>query len=172
MERNPMVLTFDISNQTNVKLKKLKVNKLSFILTKIHKLQSIHVFQRKNTVFLLYFIYCFEQKCKNIEHPSIVNSYEVTFFGNFFFLFYDNSSYNLQTLQLNSENQKMSENKVWWDWLQIQTKSELYYIFITIFLNQTYRLLFSGLKTVMYMFQVQKSIELTSFQKFEIFIRY
>ena len=26
-------------------------------------------------------MYCFEQKCKNIEHPSIVNSYEVTFFG-------------------------------------------------------------------------------------------
>ena len=24
-------------------------------------------------------MYCFEQKCKNIEHPSIVNSYEVTF---------------------------------------------------------------------------------------------
>jgi hypothetical protein len=35
----------------------------------------------KKTVFLLYFINCFEQKCKNIEHPSIVNSYEVTFFG-------------------------------------------------------------------------------------------
>jgi len=39
--------------------------------------------EKKN--FLLPFIYCFEQKCKNIEHPPIVNSYEVTFFGKIFF---------------------------------------------------------------------------------------
>ena len=35
-------------------------------------------FQEK-TFFCFILIYCFEQKCKNIEHPRIVNSYEVLF---------------------------------------------------------------------------------------------
>ena len=56
------------------------------ILNRTDSIIWIKYLFRKKLFFCFIFIYCFEQKCKNIEHPPIENSYEVLFLEKTFFL--------------------------------------------------------------------------------------